>query len=130
MFMKIWWKVSKGKRNKQKKKEKKKERRKNAETNCTLELEIDGPEIEKLEYFCYFIPIIAWIVREISYIIICFYFPIIKLFHPLYMKNTILLELYHPNGNKSNMGFLYFHNVFKHLIHFTLFKKHAFSSDR
>ena len=51
MFMKVWWKVSKGKR--------KKERRKNAETNCTLELEIDGPEIEKLEYFYYFIPIIA-----------------------------------------------------------------------
>ena len=24
----------------------------------------------------------------------------------------------HPNGNKPKMGFLYFHNVFKHFIHF------------
>lgn len=27
--------------------------------------------------------------------------------------------------NKSNTGFLYFHNVFKHFIYVTLYKKHA-----
>lgn len=40
-----------------------KERKKNAETNCALELEIDAPEIEKLYYFYYFIPISGLIVR-------------------------------------------------------------------
>lgn len=34
-----------------------KERKKNAETKCARELEIDAPEIEKLYYCYYFIPI-------------------------------------------------------------------------